>query len=191
MKIVKNEEELEKTLSTEPDKCVFIHTSNCLIYCYQCDLEILDSDLKPKRKKNNTNDKSTKKINSFLELRKLFSYDLKKNGNVVVMKNLKSVNTGILDNDLFPLQSLLNSLISLYSIDYIRKILKKKSLANYYCINNYGVKLFPNSVSGICDGVFYLGRENVNPTTFDELYASLVKQDPSLSSYRYQNLHVV
>ena len=182
MKVLKNLDSLEKHLNNDPDHCVFLHTSNCLIFCYECDMEIKDAESDPYKDNKRTD---------CLELRKLFANKLDTDDTIVIQKGVKSVNIKLAKFDLFPVLSILNSLICLYSIDYIRKLLKKKSLTSQYCLSSYGVKLFPSFVSNLCDSIFYLGRENTNPLVIEKLYFSLIKEDPSISSYSYQNLHVI
>ena len=184
---MRDEEELEKHLNEKPDHCVFIHTADSFIFCYQCDLEITDKEPGYSNFKSILL-KSRGGLGGCLPLRKLFADKLE--NKLLRIKGTTTVNTGVVERELPPLLSLLNVLVGLYSVDYLRKLFKKKSLANLYCIRNYGIKLLPNYVSDVCDGIFSLGRDNANKTVIEDIYASLIKEDPSISTYKYQNFHV-
>lgn len=136
----------------------------------------------------NKNSSTYSKENNWLNVRKLFAAKLPIN--VIDTPNTKRINTAIARIDLFPLQILLNCLVSLFSVDYIRKLFKKKSLAELYCKRNYGLKLLPNFAAVVCDGVTSLGKANADPEALERVYNALVKEDPSLSSYQFNDLHV-
>ena len=182
-----DDEELEEHLNEKPDHCVFLSTADSFIYCYQCDQEITDKEPGYNFSKSAIL-RSKGGLGSYLELRKLFATKLE--NKLLRVKGTATVNTGVVERELSPLLGLLNVLLGLYSVDYIRKLFKKKSLANLYCIRNYGIKLLPNYVADVCDGIFSLGRDNANKKVIEDIYSSLIKEDPTISSYKYQNFHV-
>lgn len=172
--------------------CVFLNTKSCLIYCYQCDLEIVDRPLRKQPKdprQSRTSCAELRNEATYLDLRKLFSKKIDFSGE---KKGKKSgVNGRVLKNDLFPLKTLLASLVNLYSVDYIRKVCKKRSLAHLYSTSNYKVKLFKSGVANFFDGIFELGREGSESDVLERLYFSLLREDSQLFKYQYSDFHVV
>jgi hypothetical protein len=111
--------------------------------------------------------------------------DLKKTGR-------KGINPTLLKNELYPLNTLMASMVSFYSVDYIRKLSKKKSLANLYSFDNYGIKLFKTTTTNFFDGIFQLGQTDTEneENVLEKLYLSLLKDDPDLFNYQYRDFSV-
>ena len=193
-----SEEKLENYLHSKPQNCVFINTSSCLIYCYQCDMELIDS--KPGNGKYRFSlqqfDNRRSTLNgagqtSYLELRKLFAKQIESDGDMKKMSR-KGVNPTLLKNELYPLNTLMATMVSFYSIDYIRKLCKKRSLANLYSFDNYGIKLFKTTTTNFFDGIFQLGQDSIGneENVLEKLYLSLLKDDPELFNYQYRDFSV-
>lgn len=193
MEILKNERELEDFLHAAPENCVFLHTSNCMIYCYQCDIELYDFSPESFEWRSISNLYSEKETTfngenfTYLDLRKLFVKPIEK----TVVKGVKIDLTGGLGSPaLLPLNSLNASLVILYSIDYIRKILKKKYISNLYTIQHYGVQLFPKFLSELSTSIFAMNKKVDQTNQLERFYQLLLKYEPSLSNYTYKNLYV-
>jgi len=124
---------------------------------------------------------------TYLDLRKLFVPQidrlLKKNNGVDLTG--KSHNAGLL-----PLNSLNTVLIMLYSVDYIRKLLKKKYISNLYTTQHYNTNLFSKFLSELATTIFYMKKKDSNRNHVENFYQLLLKYEPSISSYYYKNLHV-
>lgn len=190
---MKTEDELEECLQKNPENCVFLHTATCVMYCYQCDIELCDYSPDTTGKMSISNLSCKKETNfyaenfTYLDLRKLFAKPVTK----FDKKGLNIDLTGGLGGStLLPLNSLNATLVILYSIDYIRKILKKKYISNTYTIQHYGVHLFPQFISELSTTIFFMKKTDVQSNQVEKLYQLLLKYEPSLSSYTYKNLYV-
>ena len=125
---------------------------------------------------------------TFLDLRKLFNKRVKEDNKKGYKINL----TGKLGSSkLLPLNSLMASLTIFYSIDYIRKILKKKYLSNSYTVQHYNINLFPNFLHELSKTIFLMNKDGINSDQIEKNYLLLLKYEPSLSIYSYQNFHVI
>lgn len=190
---MKSESELADYVQVNPESCIFLHTANCMLYCYQCDLELYDYsvDVIERRSLSEISFEgsrvSKEKGHTYLDLRKLFvKHEIR------AEKRTKGTNLAgkIGHSALLPLNSLQTVLVVLYSIDYIRKLLKKRHISNTYTVQHYGVNLFPALVSKLGATLFSMGRPAEMDDQIESLYQLLLKYEPSLSSYSYTNLYV-
>lgn len=122
-------------------------------------------------------------------MRKLFAKQIETVGELK-KTGRKGVNPALLKNELYPLNTLMASMVSLYSVDYIRKLCKKKNLANLYSFDNYGIKLFKTTSANFFNGIFQLGQEGAEENVLEKLYLSLLKDDPYLFNYQYKDFNV-
>lgn len=166
---------------------------SCIIYCYQCDIELYDYSPDANDRKSSSKLYSEKETNlneenfTYLDLRKLFvkpvEKTLKKYNNIDITGKIGS-------SSLLPLNSLNTSLVILYSIDYIRKLLKKKYIGNVYTSQHYGVSLFSKFMNELSATIFFMNKADVHTDQLEKFYRLLLKYEPSLSSYTYKNLYV-
>lgn len=174
--------------------CIFINTKSCLIYCYQCDIEIVDRPITKTgkeligRDKGKTSCADIKNESTYLDLRKLFAKQIVRISGSVVKE--EEVCTELLKNDIFPLKTLFASMVNLYSIDYIRKLSKKRSLAHLYSANKYKIRLFRSGAANFFDGLFELGKQNSCSDVLEKFYFSLLKDESQLFQYQYTDFHV-
>lgn len=124
---------------------------------------------------------------TYLDLRKLF---VKRDSKIPKKGQLNYVTGGSGTSTLLPLNSLNATLTVLYSIDYIRKILKKKYISNTYSLQHYGINLFPNFLNELSNTIFHMNKIDSSTNQLERFYQYLLKYDPSLSSYSYNNLYV-
>ena len=193
MDVLKSEDDVADYMHQFPENCVFLHTASCMLFCYQCDMEIYDCTSETIEKRSSedlTVDKETiygGLGNTYLDLRKLFvkrETKKPKKGKNIDLQGCPSASA------LLPLNSLNNTLVVLYSIDYIRKTLKKKYVCNNYSQQHYGVNLFPNFLTELSATVFQMNKGEDSSQQFEKFYQLLARYDPAISSYRYNNFYV-
>lgn len=191
--MLKSEEDVADYMNQFPENCVFFHTASCLLFCYQCDMELYDCALETIEKRSSEElavDKETiygAPRNTYLDLRRLFvksEAKKPKKGKNIDLRGCPGASA------LLPLNSLSNTLVVLYSIDYIRKLLKKKYVCNNYSQQHYGVNLFPNFLAELSATVFQMNKGEDLGSQFEKFYQLLVRYDPAISSYRYNNFFV-
>ena len=165
-----------------------------MLYCYQCDIELYDysPDINERRSYENLGSERKTNFNvdcyTYLDLRKLFIKPVDKGGKKGCNIDLTG---GLGSSTLLPLNSLNATIVILYSIDYIRKILKKKYISNTYTIQHYGVHLFPKFLSELSATLFFMNKNDNKNNQLEKFYQLLLKYEPSLSSYSYKNLYVI
>lgn len=156
-------------------------------------MELYDYSPDSTERKSYSNLSSEKETNfngesyTYLDLRKLFANNTCKMTKKGLASNLVVSSSSPI---LLPLNSLNAILVMLYSIDYIRKILKKKYISNLYTVQHYGISLFPKFLSELSATVFYMNKNDNQKNQLEQFYQLLLKYEPSLSSYTYQNLYV-
>lgn len=178
-------------------------TSNCIIYCYQCDLEIIDFELKMKNEE---------KINLF-HIRKLFfnqikisDNDLKKSEknseNKLILKDesnletlsnnlkIKKLNFKYFEEFQMPLNYLESFLQIVYSNNYLRKSLKKIFLSNLYVKQNYCFDLNPKLINQLSEIIYFFDKKDQKKNIIQKFFFQIIKNKPQLGKYTYNNYNV-
>ena len=153
------------------DHCIILNINTYKIFCYQCEIEILD---------NYCFKKKNKEMN-FLNLRKIF---FSKNCYENKIEKKYYLNFQIF-NDFQPsLNSLQSVIFLLYSVDFLRKTFKKLYLSNNFVNTQYKKKLNSKIISSFSEIIYYINKKEKNEKAIINFYLNIIKKDKSLGSYQ-------
>ena len=177
----KNEFKIEEHFEKKKNHSILINNTNCVIYCYQCDLEIIDFEVLLK---------NGKKINLF-DIRKFFFLKIenknffenfeKKN------KNLKILNFSFFENFQIPINFLESFLQIFYSNDYLRKSFKKIFLTNLFIKKNFFFDMNSKLINLLSEIIFFFDKKFQRKKIIKKFFFEILKKKPNLGKYSIFN----